>query len=233
MESEQTADLATALAKAQAAIKPAIINKMNPHFKNRYADLAAVREAILQPLADNALSVTQTTELRDGFFVLVTKLRHSSGQWVASEYPLPTNGKPQEIGSAITYARRYSLSAILCIAADDDDDGEAANAAATSKTNGAAASKASPIKPAKQEAPADQTTGEISPHKIAQDEPMRWGQAFVAAINNAKDQAEIDNWLVANSDRLDALEDTAPKIRERLMTRVEQKLKSLEKAAAS
>jgi hypothetical protein len=131
MESEQISELATALAKAQSTMGPAIINKQNPHFRNRYADLAAVFEAIRKPLTDNGLSITQTTELRDGAFILRTTLRHSTGQWIASEYPLPLNAKPQELGSALTYGRRYELSAIVGVAADDDDDGEA-----TRKPNG-------------------------------------------------------------------------------------------------
>ncbi len=130
MESEQTAELAAALAKAQAAMGPAIINRVNPHFKNRYADLAAVFTAI-KPMHDNGLSFTQTTQFRDGVFLLRTTLRHTSGQWIASEHPLPLNAKPQELGSALTYAKRYSLSAMVGVAADEDDDGEA-----TRKTNG-------------------------------------------------------------------------------------------------
>ena len=131
MESEQTSELAAALAKAQGVMGPAIINKQNPHFKNRYADLAAVFDAIRKPLADNGLSVTQTSELRDGMYILRTTLRHASGQWIASEYPLPLGAKPQELGSARTYGRRYELSAIVGVAADEDDDGEA-----TRKPNG-------------------------------------------------------------------------------------------------
>lgn len=130
MESEQTNELAAALAKAQAVMGPAIINRVNPHFKNRYADLAAVFNA-LKPSHENGLSVTQQTLFRDGAFLLRTTLRHTSGQWIASEYPLPLNAKPQEIGSALTYARRYSLSALTGIVADEDDDGEA-----TRKANG-------------------------------------------------------------------------------------------------
>ncbi len=132
MESEQMADLAAALAKAQGVMGPAIINRQNPHFKNRYADLAAVIDAVRKPLADNGLSVTQTTELGNGVLILRTTLWHASGQWLSSEYPLPLGAKPQELGSALTYGRRYELSALLGVAADEDDDGEA-----TRKGNGA------------------------------------------------------------------------------------------------
>jgi len=133
MESEQTAELAAALAKAQSAMGPAIINRVNPHFKNKYADLAAVFTA-LKPFHENGISFTCATQFRDGTFLLRTTMRHNSGQWVASEYPLPLNGKPQEIGSALTYARRYSLSALAGVAADEDDDGEATRK--TSNGNG-------------------------------------------------------------------------------------------------
>jgi hypothetical protein len=61
---------------------------------------------------------------------LTTTLRHTSGQWISSEYPLPMGATPQQLGSALTYARRYSLSSIACIAADEDDDAEA------TRTNG-------------------------------------------------------------------------------------------------
>jgi ERF superfamily len=126
MQSEHTNELSAALAKAQRDMKAATFNRINPHYKNRYADLASVIDAIREPLAANGLAYTQTGEIREGGFVLVTTLHHSSGQWVASEYPLPIGAKPQELGSALTYARRYSLCAIACIAADDDDDAEQA-----------------------------------------------------------------------------------------------------------
>ena len=126
MQSEQINELTAALAKAQGAMKNATLNRINPHFKSRYADLASVLDAIRGPLANNGLAITQVTEIRDGAFVLRTMLNHVSGQWVASDYPLPSGAKPQEMGSALTYARRYSLSALISISADDDDDAEGA-----------------------------------------------------------------------------------------------------------
>jgi ERF superfamily len=121
--SEQISELAAALAAAQGAMKNAVMNRTNPHFKSRYADLAAIWDAARQPLSANGLAVVQT--IGDG--VLHTRLLHTSGQWIASEHPLPMSGRPQEIGSALTYARRYSLSALIGIAADEDDDANAAS----------------------------------------------------------------------------------------------------------
>ena len=228
MHSETTADLAASLAKAQAGMKAATFNKVNPHFKNKYADLAAVLEAIRKPLADNGLSITQTTEVRDGGFVLVTTLHHSSGQWIASEYPLPQAAKPQELGSALTYARRYSLSAIACIAADEDDDAEGA------RTSGQVASAPKPkvVNPQPVDAPVDPETGECSPHKVKADDAMKWGALFVAAVNIAKSEQEVEQWLSENKDSLDALEGSAPKVHARVMDRVSDKKQSFQKKAA-
>jgi hypothetical protein len=58
--------------------------------------------------------------------VLRSTLAHSSGQWIATEYPLPATQRPHEMGSALTYARRYSLAALICNSADEDDDGNVA-----------------------------------------------------------------------------------------------------------
>ena len=120
--SEQIDELAAALAAAQGMMDNAVMNRINPHFKSRYADLAAIFTAARKPLSANGLAIVQT--IGDG--VLHTRLLHTSGQWIASEHPLPMSGRPQEIGSALTYARRYSLSALIGIAADEDDDANGA-----------------------------------------------------------------------------------------------------------
>lgn len=224
MQSEQTNELSAALAKAQAAMQAAKFDKTNPHFKNKYASLTAVIDAIRKPLTDNGLSYTQATEIRDGGFVLVTTLRHASGQWVASEYPLPQAAKPQELGSALTYARRYSLSAIACIAADEDDDAEAATT--SGQTASTPRAKPSAVKPVPVQPPVDPDTGECSPHKIKAADHMAWGQLFVAAVNVAKDAREVDQWLKDNADALDTLEGAAPKVHARVMARVNEKIAS-------
>ena len=132
----QTSDkidaLAGALAKAQGELKNIEKGKINPHFKSRYADIADGLEVIRPVLSKHALSVVQVTSVNPdtGVFILFTRLLHSSGQWIESSYPLPT-GKAQEQGSAITYARRYSLFSLIGTAGtDEDDDGNAANTAA-------------------------------------------------------------------------------------------------------
>lgn len=122
MQSEQINELASALAKAQGTMQNATMNRTNPHFKSKYADLSSVLDAIRAPLSANGLSIVQT--MQGG--TLRTTLMHSSGQFVATEYPLPVTPKPHEMGSALTYARRYSVAALVCNSADEDDDGNMA-----------------------------------------------------------------------------------------------------------
>lgn len=116
-------ELATALAKAQGEMKNAALNKENPFFKSRYADLASVRDTITPALSNNGLSVVQTLAPENGSLMVCTRLIHSSGQWMESTFPIIADtNKPQAMGSALTYARRYSLAAIVNIATEDDDD---------------------------------------------------------------------------------------------------------------
>ena len=116
--------LAEALVKAQGEIKNASLNKINPHFKSKYADLAEIRDCTIPVLAQHGLAVMQLTDIKDGQVVLITRLLHQSGESVDSVYPLNADPlKPQAMGSAMTYARRYCLAAMCGIAAEEDDDG--------------------------------------------------------------------------------------------------------------
>ena len=127
--SDTIESLAKALAQAQAELKNATLNKVNPHFKSKYADLAGIRDATAPTLAKYGLAITQFTTVDGDRLLLNTRLIHESGQWMEGEYPLPMDlGKPQVMGSALTYARRYCWSAVSGIAAEEDDDGNAAQA---------------------------------------------------------------------------------------------------------
>lgn len=133
---EMSADIGAligALAKAHKAFKPIIKSETNPFFKSKYADLATVIEATKDGLSDNGLAVVQPPayERSTGTVQIVTLLAHESGQWIKSILDMPTN-KPdaQGVGSAITYGRRYSFSAIINVASEQDDD---ANAAVSSR----------------------------------------------------------------------------------------------------
>lgn len=122
---EQIGELAAALAKAQAAMKGALADSSNPHFKSRYADLESVRCACIPALTANGVAVVQG--LSDG--KCITRLVHSSGQWIETEVPLIIGKNDmQSVGSAITYARRYGLAAAVCLSQTDDDANAAGEA---------------------------------------------------------------------------------------------------------
>lgn len=130
-KSESIAALAAALAKAQGAMKGAVKDSANPFFKSKYADLASVVEAIRAAFSANGLSYIQTLEPSDKDEVVVeTTLLHASGEWIScGMLALPVSkADAQGYGSALTYARRYSLSAAVGVA-PEDDDGNAASAA--------------------------------------------------------------------------------------------------------
>ena len=123
-KSEQVDKLAAALCKAQAEMGGAVKDAKNPFFKSSYADLTSVIKAIKEPFANNGLSYSQfpVTSEGGGGIGVVTILLHSSGQWIESEFYLPLAKKdPQAGGSAVTYARRYSLQSMAGIPTAEDD----------------------------------------------------------------------------------------------------------------
>ena len=131
-KSDNINELATALAKAQGAMRFAIKDANNPFFKSKYADLSSIVEAIREALSGNGLSYMQHLHPSEKHEVCVeTVLLHASGQWVScGTLTVPVSKHDaQGFGSALTYARRYSLSAAVGVVADDDD-GNAASAAA-------------------------------------------------------------------------------------------------------
>lgn len=127
IHSEQINELAAALAKAQGQIQGAKKDSTNPHFKSDYADLASVWDACRQALSGNGLSVAQSAENGEHGYGVTTLLMHTSGQWISGTlYLKPSKDDPQGAGSALTYARRYALAAMVGVA-PDDDDGNAAS----------------------------------------------------------------------------------------------------------
>jgi hypothetical protein len=146
-KSETINELAAALSKAQAAIKGAVEDSTNPHFRSKYASLQSYLDAAREPLSKNQLAITQLlSDLNCEEMKMVTietVLMHSSGQWLSSTFSVPVSkSDAQGFGSAITYARRYAYAAIVGIA-PIDDDGNAATEAAPNK--GADKAKALPV----------------------------------------------------------------------------------------
>lgn len=117
--------LAEALSKAQSMLTGSKEDASNPFFKSTYSTLTAVWAACRKPLSDNGLSIIQLCQSEIDMVVVETMLCHSSGEWIKGKLAMkPVKNDPQGIGSCITYARRYSLAAIVGIS-PEDDDGEA------------------------------------------------------------------------------------------------------------
>jgi len=123
------AKLAAAFVAAQNGFSPAIKAATNPHFKSKYADLAACVEAVIDALHENGIALMQrTTESESGVIVETVFIHESGEEMSGGRLHVPADKhSPQGYGSALTYARRYSLMA-ACGIAPEDDDGNAASA---------------------------------------------------------------------------------------------------------
>ena len=121
-KSAEIGELAGALAKAQSEMEGAQKDSTNPFFNSSYADLHSVVKSSFPYLSKYGLSVSQGNEMIQSHVCVTTTLMHSSGQWLRSKIKLPLEKKnAQGVGSAITYGRRYGLSAMVGIAQFDDD----------------------------------------------------------------------------------------------------------------
>ena len=118
-----TTKIAAAFVKAKKEFAPALKNSVNPHLKNRYADLSACLEAVDDALLNNGIAlIQQTRECETGVSVETIFLHESGEQLSAGIFNVPAAKQdPQGYGSALTYCRRYSLMAACGIAAEDDD----------------------------------------------------------------------------------------------------------------
>lgn len=137
--------IAAAMVAAQKGFAPALKCATNPHFKSRYADLAAVVEAVIDSLNNNGIMLMQKTHDAHNGVIVETTFLHESGEVMDAGRLFVPAAKldPQGFGSALTYARRYSLMA-ACGIAPEDDDGNAA----TKPYN---AAKTQPAQPKRQE----------------------------------------------------------------------------------
>jgi hypothetical protein len=135
--------IASALVKAQKAFGPALKQSNNPHFKSRYADLATCVEAVIDSLNENGIALIQQTHECDSGVIVETLFVHESGEtFSAGKLHVPSSKHDaQGYGSALTYARRYSLMA-ACGIAPEDDDGNAATAAPPARRTAAPAAPA-------------------------------------------------------------------------------------------
>lgn len=122
-----------ALNKVQGTIEPAKKDSTNPHFHSRYASLSSVNETVMGPLAEGGFVLLSGGDDVNGKPYLRTTLYHVGGHCESFLYPLIEKSEnPQHIASSITYARRYSICALLNLSVEDDD-GNTATAAVGAK----------------------------------------------------------------------------------------------------
>ena len=190
MQSDNISELAKALTNFQSKLEGVKKDSTVNHFKHKYADLASVWEAVRGPLTECGLSVTQLVNgigRPEGFTTtLITTLFHESGEWISGEMPLIlAKLDPQGQGSAISYARRYALAAILGVYQVDDDAQEA-----TDKIRGQGSS--APAKQQAKQAPAKQAPPAKEPEPIPQED---WDLLSNIANKNHWPQAYRNEWF--------------------------------------
>ena len=194
--SETTATLCAALVAAQGALKPIAKDGKNPAFRSRYATLDGIMETVRPALAAHGLAVVQGVvhpETGEGGrlvgIMVETRLVHTSGEWLASVMPVPVaKGDAHGLGSALSYGRRYGISALLALSTDEDDDGNAA-------------AKAPPAKPQAKPAPAAPAPGQRLHDRVPTTPPSEGMTLSKAETVELKGQRLAD----MDDDRLDKL----------------------------
>ena len=207
---ENVAKLAAALAKAQGEIKPAVKESPNPAFKGtKYADLTAVWDACREALKANGIAIVQAPNFEGQEVWLETTLLHSSGEHITGRYPIrPTKSDPQGYGSALTYARRYSLASMVGVVADDDDDGNAASGK-QGCTN--------------VQTPAPREHVEVRNDNASGDEAAKaksWGEDSIRYVNRTGDSAKFKDWHDRNLQTIARLGELHPDIHKRLLAAI-------------
>jgi len=215
-------EIAAALVKAQKEFGPALKTSTNPAFRSRYADLSACVEAVIDALNNNDIYLMQPThECTDGVIV-ETIFIHSSGEQMSSgKLHVPaTKHDAQGYGSALTYARRYSLMAACGIAPEDDDG------------NSAAKPKAAPAKPAAPAAKAPTSIeGKDTPWQLKvvakpDGDHGEWSQLVIDAtmlmIGQAKSEADVMNIFKTNRNIYDEVKSGSPTAYDVLMDEFKQ-----------
>lgn len=187
--SEPCNEVIGAFIKAQSSLKTAAKDTNNPFFKSKYADLNAVWAACQDSLSENELAAIQDVKTCENGVEVTTRVFHSSGQWIECGPLKVPLGKAdaQGVGSAITYGRRYGLSATLGVVADEDDDGNKASKTPPEKNN---------TKPEDKPEPARQLS------KADAREPYK---KLEAEILEQQSTTDLASWGARNKSRLDSM----------------------------
>lgn len=239
-QSTSIAKLADALTKAQKAFKPIsrdrevrVQTKTGGSYTFKYATLDEILGAVRPALIEHGLFVTQGIIERRNGLAIETRLVHSSGEWLGNVTPMivAANANNQELGSAQSYARRYGISALLCIAVDEDDDGNTADGNHREyKPQPGTAGGGGNFRPsgprrfsmdkAKGETDAPNGGGAPKPKEAPVPDNaikrVEWVKASVAALSSM-DKAAATDWWASEKKRIGVIETALPTEYERLL----------------
>ena len=210
-------EIASALVKAQKAFGPALKTSTNPAFRSKYAKLENCIDAVIDALNDNGIMLMQPTHLCEDGVIVETMFLHESGEMLSNgKLHVPaTKHDAQGYGSALTYARRYSLLAACGIAAEDDD-GEAA-----SKPKPAPAAPKPPAKaPTKVEG--KDTPWQLKVVAKPDGDHGEWSQLIIDAtmlqLEQAKSEANVMDIFKTNRNIYDEVKSGSPTAYDVLMS---------------
>jgi hypothetical protein len=218
-------EIASALVRAQKAFGPALKSSTNPHFRTRYADLSACIEAVIDSLNGSGIAMIQRTfEHTDGV-VIETVFIHESGEMLEGGrlFVPASKNDPQGFGSALTYARRYSLMA-ACGIAPEDDDGNGASRSAPPKP-----AKPAPVAPTPK-APVS-VEGKDTPWQLKvtaepDGDPKEWAQLIIDAtvmqLDHAATEQDVISIFKTNRSIFEHVEKLAPAAYAVLMEQLKQ-----------
>jgi hypothetical protein len=218
-------EIASALVRAQKAFGPALKSSTNPHFRTRYADLSACIEAVIDSLNGSGIAMIQRTfEHTDGV-VIETVFIHESGEMLEGGrlFVPASKNDPQGFGSALTYARRYSLMA-ACGIAPEDDDGNGASRSAPPKP-----AKPAPVAPtpkAPVSAEGKDTPWQLKVTAEPDGDPKEWAQLIIDAtvmqLNHATTEQDVISIFKTNRSIFEHVEKLAPAAYAVLMEQLKQ-----------
>jgi len=227
-DSDSKAAMYKAFAAAQAEFVTVKQTAVNPFFKSKYAELSAYVEMVKPVLKKHGFSFSQPTKSDEGGVSVKTVLYHESGELIESEWLTlkPDKNTPQGAGSAITYARRYSLTSFLGLVSEgEDDDGNAASAG--KKDSGKKAGAAEKGATGKKEEPEPADTGKsdklsiedsltLSDQLVIRMDELLQGGENAFALKNwwAKHTPEIGTLLGADKKRVEAKKNAVKKLME-------------------
>lgn len=240
LASQGTREVCTALAMAQGQFRAPKRTKTatvklqgGGGYTFNYAPLEEIIDATKEGLAQNALARHQYLATRGDQPIIRTIIWHSSGEWIASDYPIhPSKEGAQGFASGVTFARRYGLCLALGLAPEDDDDANLAEGNQAQTTDAAPSRKSTAKKgeiqslrePPKVPAPEvfDPETGEVTamkPHRLevpmtakgGRDWPV-WGAKLIGAFAGAQTLEELRSWEALNTDEIHEVRESAPRV---------------------